>query len=114
MKTILYHNQSCSKSCAVLAEMSKLTADFEIINYLENTPSKAELKEILALLSIPAFELIRKNEPAFKKFENKHHSEDEWIDIMVSHPILIERPIVIHGNQAAIGRPIERVIDLFQ
>ena len=115
MKTILYHNQNCSKSCAVLESMNTLSSDFEVINYLENTPSKTELKEILSFLQIPAQELIRKNEAVFMEhFKDCDLSEAEWIDAMLKYPILIERPIVIHDGRAAIGRPLERVIELFK
>ena len=114
MKTILYHNQNCSKSCAVFDKMNELTPEFEIINYLENTPSKSQLKEVLALLGISAEELVRKNESVFKQhFEGRQLCEDEWIEAMTNYPILIERPIVIHGSKAAIGRPIEKVLKLF-
>ena len=95
--------------------MNELSSDFEVINYLENTPSKTELKELLSLLKIPAEALIRKNEPVFiQHFSKKQLSEDEWIEAMIDYPILIERPIVVHGNQAVIGRPIQQVLALFQ
>ena len=78
MKTILYHNQNCSKSCAVLEKMTELTPDFEIVNYLENPPSKAQLIEILSFLKIPAEDLIRKNEPVFKeRFSNTQLTEEK-------------------------------------
>lgn len=115
MKTILYHNQNCSKSCAVYTMVSELAPHLEVINYLEQPPSKTDLKEILSLLKISAFELIRQNEPIFlQHFSGKQFSEEERIDVLVENPVLIERPIVIHGNQAAVGRPIERVLSLFQ
>ncbi len=114
MKTILYHNQNCSKSCAAYNQVSILAPDLDIINYLEETPSATELEHILSLLKITPLELIRKNEPIFLKyFLDKQLSDEEWVDVMIKHPILIERPIVIHGNKAAIGRPIENVLNLF-
>ncbi len=113
MKTILYHNQNCSKSCAALEKMNELTSDFEIINYLENVPTKTALKQLLAQLQLPAEALIRKTESVFiENFSNQELSENEWIDAMIKFPILIERPIIVHGNEAVIGRPIQRVIDL--
>lgn len=114
MKTILYHNQNCSKSRAVFDLLSELAPEMEIINYLENPPNSEELKNMLSLLNIPAKDLVRKNEPVFiEHFDKNQLSEDEWIEAMIKYPILIERPIVVHGSKAAIGRPIERVLDLF-
>ena len=113
MKTIIYHNQSCSKSCAVLEKMDELCSDFEIINYIDNSPNKQELTTLLALLKIPAEQLVRKNEAIYiENYSDKQLSDIEWIETMIKHPILIERPIVVHGNKAVIGRPIQRVIDL--
>ena len=95
--------------------MGDLSSDFEVINYLENTPSKGQLEALIALLKIPAEQLMRKNEPIFvQHFSGKQLSEDECINAMIAYPILIERPIVVHGNKAVIGRPMQHVIDLFQ
>lgn len=114
MKTILYHNQSCSKSRAVLEQLSLLAPKMEIINYLETPPDKDALKNILAMLNISAEELIRKNEEVYlEHFSGMQLSEDEYLEAMVAYPVLIERPIVIHGNKAAIGRPINCVLNLF-
>ena len=115
MKTILYHNQNCSKSCAVLEKMTELTPDFEIVNYLEKPPSKAQLIEILTLLNVPASSLVRKNEGIYQqRYAHKELVEEEWIEVLLKYPLLLERPIVIHGNQAAIGRPIDLIVKLFQ
>jgi arsenate reductase len=78
-------------------------------------PSKEELKEIIVLLNIKPFDLIRKNEPIFKeKYNQMILTDEEWIDVMLENPILIERPIVIKVGQAAIGRPIENIISLLK
>ena len=114
MKTILYHNQSCSKSQDAYKQLNDLSIDYEVVNYLTNPPSKEELKKILSMLAIPAEELVRKNEHIFKQnYLDKNLTEDEWISAMIEHPILIERPIVVHGDKAAIGRPLQQVINLF-
>ncbi len=114
MKTILYHNQSCSKSQDAYKQLNDLSIEYEVVNYLTNPPSKEELKKILSMLAIPAEELVRKNEQIFKQnYLDKNMTEDEWIDAMIEHPILIERPIVVHGDKAAIGRPLQQVINLF-
>ena len=95
--------------------VQQLNSDVEVIEYLKNPPSEKELKLILNLLQIPAEALIRKGEAIFKEnFKGKTLTESEWITAMVQFPKLIERPIVIHGNKAAIGRPIEKVLELFE
>ncbi|MGG5905247.1 ArsC/Spx/MgsR family protein, partial [Sphingobacterium daejeonense] len=89
--------------------------EFEIHEYLKNVPSKEELKEIIVLLKIKPFDLIRKNESLFKdKYNQMILTDEEWIDVMLENPILIERPIVIKDGQAAIGRPIENIINLLK
>ena len=114
MKTSIYHNNQCGKSRAALEVLKQLNLDFEVIEYLKNPPTAKELKLILKLLQIPAEALIRKGEAIFSEnFKGKTLTEADWIEAMVQFPKLIERPIVIHGNKAAIGRPIEKVIELF-
>lgn len=83
------------------------------MEYLKYPPSYQELEAIIELLGIPAEELIRKNEKIFKEeFRGKEFSEKQWIEIMVEHPILIERPIIMTDGKAVIGRPPEKVLDL--
>ena len=114
MKTIIYHNNQCGKSRAALEVLKQLDLDFDVIEYLKNPPTAKELKSILKLLQIPAEALIRKGEAIFSEnFKGKTLTEAEWIEAMVQFPKLIERPIVIQGNKAAIGRPIEKVLELF-
>ncbi len=94
--------------------LQNLKVDFEVVEYLEIPPSAEKLKEIISLLGISPQELVRKSEAVFlEKFSGKSFSDSEWIEAMAEFPILIERPIVIHGNKAAIGRPVQRVVDLF-
>ncbi len=85
-----------------------------VINYLKTPPTKAELADMLDKLGLPAEQIVRKGEAIFKELglKDKTLSNDEWIELMVANPKLIERPIVINGNKAAIGRPIENVIDI--
>ena len=88
-------------------------ADTEIINYLDNPPSPGELSDIIKKLGISAFDLIRKKEAIFQeKYKGKSLSDHEWILAMIEHPILIERPIIINGNKAVIGRPPVKVLDI--
>ena len=82
----------------------------EIIEYLNTPPSKSELDEILKMLGLEPLDLIRKGEKIFKeKFKGKDNNRQEWIEIMVENPILIERPIVVSNGKAVIGRPPENV-----
>jgi len=106
----IYHNNRCSKSRNTLKIIEEAGVDIEIVNYLLSPPSKEELKHILDLLDLPADQLIRKGEAIFKEnFKGKQFSNDEWIDIMIENPKLIERPIVVHNGKAVIGRPPENV-----
>ena len=109
----IYHNPRCSKSRQTLELINNAGKDVEIIKYLENIPTKAELKEIIAQLGITPIQLIRKNEAIWKEqYKGKTLSDDEIITAMVEHPKLIERPIVIKDNKAVLGRPPENVLDL--
>ncbi len=104
----IYHNNRCSKSRCGLDILEKSGKDFEVIKYLENTPSIKELKDIIKLLNIKPIQLVRKNESIWKEnFKNKALSDSEIISAMVEYPKLIERPIVINGKKAVIGRPPE-------
>lgn len=87
--------------------------DVEIIEYLKQIPTKKDLKNILDKLGVKAIDIVRKKEPIFiEKFKDKTFTNEEWIQILLENPILIERPIVIDGYKAVIGRPPELVIDL--
>ena len=104
----IYHNNSCSKSRTALAELTKSGEDFEVINYLEQVPSIKLLKEIIAKLGIKPFELVRITENLYKeKFKGKTLSDEEWIVAMHENPVLIQRPILIKGDLAVIGRSEE-------
>ena len=109
----IYHNPRCTKSRQTLALIEEKGESFIVKEYLKNPPSKEELKQVVSLLGIKPLELIRKGEAEFKEnFKGKDMSDDEWLDAMVAYPKLIERPIVIHENKAAIGRPPENVLDI--
>lgn len=106
----IYHNPRCRKSRNGLEIIEQSGKPFEIIKYLEDIPSKTELQEVLEILDIPAEELIRKNEAIWKeRYRGKTLTNDEIINAMVKYPKLIERPIVIHGTKAVIGRPPENI-----
>lgn len=110
----IYHNPRCSKSRAGLKLIQEAGKDVEIIEYLKTPPTEQELKKILHMLGMNPLNLIRKNEAIFKDhFKGKELSDDEWIRIMAENPKLIERPIVVEGNKAVLGRPTEKIEDLF-
>ncbi len=109
----IYHNPRCSKSRNTLNIINENGQEVTVVEYLKTPPSKAELKELLKKLKMPAEKLIRKGEADFKEnFKGKTLSEDEWIDAMVAYPKLIERPIVVNGDKAVIGRPPENVLEI--
>ena len=109
----IYHNNRCRKSREGLRILEESGKQFEIVNYLETIPSKKELKNIIDLLGISPIELVRKNEAIWKEqFKNKDLSDDEIITAMIEYPKLIERPIVINGNIAVIGRPPIKIAEI--
>lgn len=109
----IYHNPKCSKSRATLALLKEHGAKPRIIEYLKTPPTAAELKSIVAGLGIPAQALVRQGEEIYKsRYAGHTLSDDQWIAAMVEHPILIERPIVVAGKRAVIGRPPENVLAL--
>lgn len=106
----IFHNARCRKSREGLAILEEYGKEFDVVNYLENIPSKSELVAIIKLLGISPMSLIRKNEAVWKEnYKGKSLSDDELIEAMIQHPKLIERPIVINGDKAAIGRPPELI-----
>ncbi len=109
----IYHNNRCGKSRSGLEVLEKFGKPFEIIKYLEDVPSAKELKDIVKLLGIKTIDLVRQNESVWKEhFKDKNLSDREIIKAMVKNPILIERPIIINGNKAVIGRPAEAILDI--
>jgi arsenate reductase len=115
MSVTLYHNPSCSKSRATLALLEANDVKPEIRLYLEQGTSSKELEQLLSMLGMDdARNLMRKGEDAYKleQLANIHLTQSELITAMVNHPQLIERPIVIHQDQARIGRPPESVLEI--
>lgn len=111
----IYHNPRCSKSREGLAILTESGKEFEVVHYLKDVPSEAELKSILRILEIPALQLVRKNEPIWKKrYQGKSLSEADIISALVQNPKLLERPIVIRNNKGTIGRPPEKIKALIQ
>ena len=116
METVkIYHNARCSKSRDVCTILKQKKVKAEVIEYLKTPPSPKEIKELLKMLGMKAENIVRKGEPLFKEqFSAKTFTETQWIKILSENPILIERPIIVKGNKAIIGRPPERVLELLK
>lgn len=114
MKVTILHNPRCSKSRNSLALLKEQGIEPDIRLYLENPPTEDELTSILEMLAISAKDLLRRGEPEYKELGlgNQNLSEQQLIQLMIKHPKLIERPIVIAGGKAVIGRPPEQVLNL--
>ena len=109
----IYHNNRCSKSRSGLEVLQKSGKPFEIVKYLEDVPNEKELKDIIKLLGIKPIDLVRQNESIWKEhFKGKDLSDSEIIKAMVANPKLIERPIVINGDKAVIGRPTDAILEI--
>ncbi len=110
---VIYHNPRCSKSRETLEILETKKADYKVIKYLDIPLSEEKLGKIVKLLKIKPIELIRKNESIWKEnFKHLNFTDKELIQVMAKYPQLIERPIVINGNKATIGRPPKKVIDI--
>lgn len=113
-KVQIYHNPRCSKSRQTLAILEENGISPEIILYLENTPDAETISSLLKKLNISARELLRKGEDAYKTLNLKDTSlsDDVLINKMTEYPKLIERPIVVKGDSAVLGRPPENALKL--
>ncbi|MAR91249.1 MAG: arsenate reductase (glutaredoxin) [Pseudomonadales bacterium] len=112
--TKIYHNPRCSKSRETLQLLQSKGIEPEIILYLETPPDTATLKSLLRKLKLSPRELMRSKEKDYKALglNDTQLSDEQLINAMVQTPKLIERPIVVHGNKAALGRPPERVLEI--
>lgn len=110
----IYHNPRCRKSREALQILEESGKDFQVIKYLDEVPSKEELKSILEKLDYKPAELVRKTEKVWKEnYKGKNLSDDELIEAMLTYPKLIERPIVVTSVKAVVGRPPEKIKELF-
>jgi arsenate reductase len=116
MSLTIYHNPRCSKSRATLKLLEDRGLKPKVIEYLKAPPSAAELKAILKKLKLTARDLARTGEPVYAELglKDRKLTENELIALMVANPILIERPIVVAGGKAAIGRPPETVLEILR
>ena len=110
MPVTIYHNPRCTTSRKALALLRDQGIEPEIVEYLKTPPSAAELKTILGRLKMPAAKLLRRKEAAAAGIDPQSLSEDALIAAMVKNPIVIERPIVVSGGKAALGRPPQAVL----
>jgi arsenate reductase (glutaredoxin) len=109
----IYHNPRCSKSRAACALIEEKGCTAEVIEYLKAPPSKEELRQLLKMLDMKPGDLVRKNEEIFRdQYTGLKLSDEQWLDALVAHPILIERPIVVRGSKAVVARPAAKVMEL--
>ena len=109
----IYHNPRCQKSRQTLRLIEESGTMVQVVEYLKMPPSKNELEHILEMLDMEPEQLVRKGEAIYKeKFKGRSLSADEWLEAFIKYPKLIERPIVVSGNKAIIGRPPENVTAL--
>lgn len=113
MSVVIYHNPRCSKSRQTLALLEARGIEPEIVRYLDTPPSAEELKAILGKLGAGPRDIMRVKEAPYKELNLKEVDDDNaLIDAMAENPVLIERPIVVNADKAAIGRPPEAVLDI--
>jgi arsenate reductase (glutaredoxin) len=112
MAVTMYHNPRCNTSRRTLALLRENGIEPTIIEYLKTPYTAAQLKKILGQLKLPAKKLVRKREAAAAGVDPAALSEEALIDAMVKNPIMVERPIVVSGAKAALGRPPEAVLSV--
>ncbi len=111
----IWHNPKCSKSRNAMTLLEEKGINADVVKYLESTPTKEQLTEVLKKLNMSAKELLRTGEDVYKELNLKDENDEEkLINIMVENPILIERPIIIKGDIAVIARPIENLEELLK
>jgi len=110
----IFYNPKCSKCRLTMDILNEKGVETTIVEYLETPPDSTELSEVLDLLGIEPRDLMRKHEAPYKEnnLDNPDLTREQLIEAMIENPILIERPVVIKGNKAIIGRPPEKVLDI--
>ena len=108
----IYHNPRCSKSRATLALLEANGYAPEVIEYLKNPPNTQTIRELVEKLGIKSHELLRKGESEYQSLALQDPTDEQVVDAIVKHPILLQRPIVVAGEHAAIGRPPEAVLGI--
>src|SRR5689334_17986642 len=108
----IYHNPKCSKSRETLKLLRDCGIEPRVIEYLKTPPSKSELEQLIKMLGLRPHDLVRRKEAAYKSAKLDNASDSEVLRAMTEHPVLIERPIVVNGNKAALGRPPENILKI--
>ena len=109
----IYHNPKCSKSRCALELLKESNKAYQVVDYLKEGISKEQIKELLTKLQLSPIELVRTKENVWKEyFKGKTLTDEQIIEAMVQYPQLIERPIVVVGDKAVIGRPTEKINDI--
>jgi arsenate reductase len=116
MSVTIFHNPQCSKSRGALGILHERGVDHTVVEYLKTPPDRATLARILTLLGGPPGALVRRDS-RYRELglrEADHATREQVIDLLVQHPELMERPVVLVGDRAVIGRPPERVVELLE
>ncbi len=112
-KTTLFYNPDCSKCQEAMCLLDDSHVSYEVLEYLTDVPTKADLEQISKALHLPPIAFMRTGEPEFQQFyAGKELSDEECYEAMLRFPKLIERPILVQGNKAIIGRPPSKILDL--
>lgn len=117
MRSTIYHNPRCSKSRETLQLLREHDATPQVIEYLAQPPGKDELRKLCKMLGVKPLQIIRTKEDLFAELGlavDNGYSDEQWLDVLAHHPKLLERPIVVRGGRAVIGRPPQNVLALFQ
>ncbi len=110
---VIYHNARCSKSRSACELVAAHGIDAQIVEYLKTPPTKEELRVLLRKLGLKPLDIVRQKEDVFKdNYAGKSLTDEQWLDALAAHPVLIERPIVVRGDKAVVGRPTEKVLEL--
>lgn len=114
MSVVIYHNPRCSKSRETLQLLQAQGVEPEVVEYLKEPPTKSRLKQLLKLLNLEPRQLMRQQEPEYQALglDDPTLTREQLVEAMVAYPRLIERPIVVNGDRAAIGRPPEQVLEI--
>ena len=114
MAVTIYHNPRCSKSRQTLALLQDRELDLNIVEYLETPPTVKQLKRILRLLGATPRDILRRREEPYRELglDSPELTDSQVLEAIVSHPVLMERPIVVAGDRAVIGRPPEKVLEI--
>lgn len=109
----IYYNPRCSKCRETVALVTERGYTTELVEYLLNPPSKEELRDLLSKLNMQPQELLRKGEEVYKlNYSGRSLNDEEWLEVLLAHPVLMERPIVVRGNKAVVARPAEKALTL--